>query len=145
MAKGFVSDMLPKSRYLEAPTIAKNSNEITDGIEMGNLKPTAVDENNNDSVEPANTILKPNNILGIRLLEEKQARYYQWADKFDVWNNDSYTHRTGVEMRGFHTFIRDTGIFNLTKTKHKGKSKARIVSEESTSNKSDFYIKERQS
>ena len=63
--------MLPKSSYLQAPTIVKDNNKITDGNEMGDLKFTAVDKNNNDSVERVNTVLKPNNILGAQFLEEK--------------------------------------------------------------------------
>ena len=37
---------------------------------MGDLDPTAVDENNNNSVELATTVLKANNILGAHVLEE---------------------------------------------------------------------------
>ena len=43
------------------------------------------------------------------------------------------------------TFTSDTDVFNLIKIKHNVKSKTRIVSEVSTSNKSDFYIVEYQS
>ena len=48
-------------------------------------------------------------------------------------------------MRGSHTFTGDTDVFNLTKIKHNGKSKTKIVSEVSTSNTSDFYIGKHQS
>ena len=92
----------------------------------------------------ANTGLEPNNILGAHVLEEKEEWFYQLADNYDVWNN-SYTPTKGNEMGGSHTFTGDTGVFNLTKTKHNGKSKTRIVSEASTSNKSDFYIGKGQS
>ena len=44
---------------------------------------------------------------------------------------------------GSRIFTSDTDIFNLTKTKHNGKLKTRIVSEVSTSNKSNFYISKR--
>ena len=44
-----------------------------------------------------------------------------------------------------HTFTGGTDVFNLTKTKHNEKSKTRIVSEISTSNKSDFNIGKHQS
>ena len=37
MVEGFISDMLPKSSYLEAPTIVKNINETTDGDEIRDL------------------------------------------------------------------------------------------------------------
>ena len=109
------------------------------------MKPTAVDEINNNSVEYANTVLEPNNILGTHVLEEKEKWLYQWADNYDAWNNDSYTPTKGNEMRGSHTFTGDTGVFNLTKTKHNRRSKTRIMSEVSTSNKKIFYIDKRQS
>ena len=72
MVEGFVSDMVTKSSYLEAPTIVKDSNETTDGNEMGNFKSIVVDENDNNSVKRANTILKPNNNLGARVLEKRK-------------------------------------------------------------------------
>ena len=45
-----------------------------------------------------------------------------------------------MKWGGSHTFNDDTNVFNLTKTKYNRKSKTRIVSEVSTSNKSNFYI-----
>ena len=145
IVEGFISDMLPESGYLEAPTIIEDSNKTTNENEMEDLKPTVVDENNNDSVERTNTILEPNNILGSHVLEEKEEWFYQWVDNYDVWNNDSYTPTKANEMRGSKTSIGGTGVFNLPNTKHNGKSKTRIVSEVSTSNKSDFNIGKRQS
>ena len=130
--------MLPKSSYLDAPTIAEDINETTNGNEMGDLKPTAIDENNNNSVKRANTVLEPNNILGAHILEEKTKRFYQWADNYDVLNNNSYKPTKGIEMGGFHIFTGGTGNLNLTKTVHNGKLKTRIVNEVSTSNKSGF-------
>ena len=54
---------------------------------MGDLKPTAVDENNNNSVERVNTILEPNNILGAHILE-KGSMILPMGQQL---NNDSYT------------------------------------------------------
>ena len=72
--------------------------------------------------------------------------FYQCANNYDVWNSDPYPPaEKGIEIGGSHTFTGDTDVFNLTKTKYNGKSKTRIVSEVSTSNKSDFYIGKRQS
>ena len=88
MAEGFIRDMLPKSSYSEAPTIVKDSNKTTDGNVIGYLKSTTVVENNNDSMERANTVLKPNIIFGAHILEEKEEWFYRWADNYDVWNND---------------------------------------------------------
>ena len=123
MVEGFVSDMLSEWR---------------------DLKPSDVDEKNNGGVERTNTGLEPNNILCANILEKKEIQFYQWADNYDVWNNNSYTPTKGNEMRGYHSFTGDTSVFNSTKTKHNGKSKTRIVSEVSISNKSDFYINKRQ-
>ena len=44
----------------------------------------------------------------------------------------------------FKTFTGDNDIFTITKTKHNGISKTRLVSETSTSVNSDFYFDERQ-
>ena len=55
MVKGFINDMLPKSSYLQAPTIIKDSIETTNINEIGDLKLTAVDNNNKDNVEYTNT------------------------------------------------------------------------------------------
>ena len=75
------------------------------------------------------------------ILEEEEDGFYQWVDKYDLWDNNPYTPTKGNEMGGSHTFNVDNSVFNLTKTKHNGKSKTRIVSEVSTlNNKSDFYI-----
>ena len=62
-----------------------------------------------------------------------------------MWKSDSYSPKKGMEIGDFHIFTGDTGVFNLTKTKHNGESKIRIVSEVSTSNKSDFYVDKCQS
>ena len=90
MVEGFTNDMLPKSSCFQAPTIVEDSNITTKRNEMGDLDPTAVDKNNNNSVERANTVLNANNIVGAHFLEEKGEWFYQCADNFDVWNSDSY-------------------------------------------------------
>ena len=80
------------------------------------------------------------------ILEEEEDSFYHWADKYDQLDNNPYTPEEGNKIGGSHTFITDNSVFNLTKTKHNGKSKTRIVSEVSTSpNKSDLFIGERQS
>ena len=42
MLERFISDMISKSNYLQAPTIVEDSNETTNENEMGDLKPIAV-------------------------------------------------------------------------------------------------------
>ena len=140
-----MGDMLSESSYLKAPTIVKDSNETSNKNKMGDLKPSTVDGNNNDSVKRANTDLEPDNTPGAHVLKEKKEWFYLLTDNYDVWNNKSYTPKKGYETRGSHIFTADTGFFYFTKTKHNGKLQTRIVSEVSTSNKSDFYIGERQS
>ena len=44
MMEGFISDILPKSSYLQAPTIVEDSHDTTDGNEMEDLKHTAVNK-----------------------------------------------------------------------------------------------------
>ena len=84
-------------------------------------------------------------ILNI-VLEEEEDGFYQWADKYDQWDNNPYTPVEGDKMGGSHIFYVDHSVFNLTKTKHNRKLKTRIVSKVSTSHKKlNFYIGKRQS
>ena len=101
--------------------------------------PQSIAYKHNSCVERVSTEFEPNSVL-----REKKEWSYQWADNYDVLNNNSYTPTKGKKMGGFHIFKGDTSVFNFTKTKHNRKSKTRIVSEVSTSNKSDFYISKRQ-
>ena len=81
------------------------------------------------------------------ILEEEDS-FYQWVDKYDhdQWDNNPYTPMKGNEMGGSYTFNVDNSAFNLTKTKHNGELKTRIVNKVSIShNKPDFYISKRQS
>ena len=95
----------------------------------------------NCGLEQVSTELVPNNVL-----EEKEDWFYQWADNYDVWDNNPYTPTKGNEIGSSHKFNVDTSNFNLTKTKHNKKSKTRIMSEVSASNnKSDFCIGKGQS
>ena len=110
MVEGFISDMLSESSYLEAPTIVEDSNETTNENKMGELKPAAVDENNNDDVKQAKTGLEPNNILGAHVLEEKEEWFYQLADNYDVIYN-SYTPTKRNDM-GTHTYLPVTQVFS---------------------------------
>ena len=92
----------------------------------------------NGGLEQVNTELVPAIVL-----KEREEWIYQWADNYDVWDNNPFTPTKGNDMRDSHTFNVDTSVFNLTKTKHNGKSKTKIVSGVSTSpNKSDFCIGE---
>ena len=78
-------------------------------------------------------------------MEEEEGSFYQWADKYDLLDNNSYISMKRNGMGGSHTFDADNSVFNLSKTKHNRKSKTRIVSKVSSSHsKSDFYIGERQ-
>lgn len=71
MVEGIINDMLPKSSCLQTPNIVEDSNATTNRTEIRALDSTAVDDNNNDSVERANTVLKINNILGDHVMEER--------------------------------------------------------------------------
>ena len=87
-------------------------------------------------LEWVNIELVPNIIL-----KEEEYGFYQWADKYDQWDNNPYTPVERNKTGGSHIFNVDNSVFNLTKTKHNRKLKTKIVSEVSTSNnKSDFYI-----
>ena len=98
MVEGFINDMLPKSSYLQDPTIVKDSNKTTNINEMGDLDPTAIDKNNNNSVERTNAELEANNSLGAHIPEEKDEWLYQCANNYDMWNSDSYSPKKGMEI-----------------------------------------------
>ena len=89
--------------------------------------------------------METNNSLGAHVLEEKEEWFYQCANNYDVRNCDPYPPKKGIEMGGTHILTGDTDVVKLTNTKHNRKSKTRIVSEVSRSNKSDFYIRKRES
>ena len=52
------------------------------------------------------------------ILEEEEDVFYQWADKYDQWDDKPYTPAEGNKVGGSHTFNTDNTVFNLTKTKH---------------------------
>ena len=93
----------------------------------------------------ADTGLKSHNTLGAHIVEEKEGWFYEWVDKYGAWNDYSYTPTKENEPGSSHTFMNDSSIFKLTKTKHNGRSKTRLVSEIATSINSEFYIGKRQS
>ena len=101
-------------------------------------------KNSHDNTILANNELKSNNTIGTHIVEEKEQWFYKWADMYDEWNNYYHITTRENEPGSSHTFTGDNKIFKLTKIKHNGKSKTRLVSEVSTSVKSDFYIGERQ-
>ena len=55
-------------------------------------------------------------------------------------NNYSHTSKDENDPSSSHTFTGNNSNFKLTKTKHNGKSKTRVISEIPTSIKPDFYI-----
>ena len=59
---------------------------------------------------------------------------------YDEWNGYYHTLTEEDEPGSSHTFTGDNNIFELTKIKRNGKSKTRLVSEVSTSVKSNFYM-----
>ena len=74
------------------------------------------------------------------ILEEEEDGFHNWANNYDQWDS------TRIKTGRYHTLNGGDRVFNLTKTKHNGKLKTRIVSEVSeSSNKPDFYIGKRQS
>ena len=78
--------------------------------------------------------------------EEEEEGFYQWADQYDQWDNTSYTPVEEDEAGGSRTLNVDNRVLNITKIKRNGKSKTRTVSKVyESSNKSDFYIGDRQS
>ena len=98
MVEGFIKYMLPRSSYLQAPTIVKDSITITNRNKMKDLDPTAVDKNTNASVEHANTELEANNSLGSPIVEEKRE-WFTNAPTTMMCGIVTPTHlRKGIEM-----------------------------------------------
>ena len=77
-------------------------------------------------------------------MEEKEEPFYKWVDTYDEWNGNYHTPTEENESGSSHTFTGDSDIFIITKIKHNGISKTRLISETSTSVNSDFYTGERQ-
>ena len=75
----------------DAPTMVEGNNKATATSKLGRAKPSVVHENIHGNRKLVNTRLKYNNILGAHIVEEKEKWFYGWADKYDVWNNYSYT------------------------------------------------------
>ena len=139
--QGFTNDMVGNA---DAPTVIEGINKAPQASKLGNAKPVVVHENNHDNTKLTDTELESNNTLGVYIVEEIEGWYYEWADTYDKWNNYYYTPTKDNKLGSSHTFTGDNSIFKLTKTKHNGKSKTRLVSEVPTSVKSDFYIGKRQ-
>ena len=78
-------------------------------------------------------------------MKENEGWYYEWADKYDVWNDHSYKHMKKNEPGTSHTLMDDNSILKFTKTKHNGRSKTSPMNEVRTSIKLEFHIGKRQS
>ena len=75
-------------------------------------------------------------------------------DTYDEWNGYYHTQAKEDKSGSSHTFtgdnnifkklMGDNDIFTITRIKHNGISKTRLVSKTSTSMNSDFYTGERQ-
>ena len=139
--QGFINDMVGNTND---PTVMEGINKATAASKLGKGKSILVHENNHSNTKLTNIELESNNILGAQILEEKEGWFNEWADTYDEWSNYYYTPREENESRSSHMFTGDDSILKLTKTKHNGKPKTRLVNEVHTSIKSDFYIGKRQ-
>ena len=145
MVEGFINDMVLETSHMDAPTVIEDNNKTTTVNKLGKAKPVSIHENNNGAIKLADTGLISKNTLRAHIVEQKEGGLYKWADNYDMWNDYSYIPAKENEPGSSHTFTGDKSILKLTKTKHNGKSKTRIVSEVPTSIKPDFYVGKRQS
>ena len=142
-------DSLKKSKYSNILSNSLSTNEITNDV-TNTTDNEVLDQENQDYYNWSNQQFiahKHNNsweqvtwesVTEINL--EEEDGFHKWADNYD--QSDSTRSKTGSS----HTFNDYNHGFNLTKTKHSGKSKTRIVSEVSeSSNKPDFSIGKHQS
>ena len=111
--QGFINDMVGNTY---APTVVEGSNEATVASKLGKAKSVVVHENNHDNTKLVDTGLKSNNILGARIVEEKEGWFYGWADTYDVWNDYSYTPTKENELGRSYKFKGDNSIFKPIKT-----------------------------
>ena len=86
--QGFINNMVGDT---DAPTVVEGNSETTLAGKLGKAKSVVVYENNNGNMKLADTGLKSNNTLGAHIVEEMEGWFYGWADKYDVWNDYSYT------------------------------------------------------
>ena len=87
-------------------------------------------------------------------MERNGDSFYNWVDTYDEWNGyyhipieedeSGSSHTFTGDNNIFKTFTGDNDIYTITKIKHNGISKTRLVSEISTSVNWDFYTGERQ-
>ena len=102
IVKKFINNMLPKLSRFQAPIIVEDNNEIINRNEIRDLDPTTVDDNNNNNVEHANTVLKTNNILGAHIMEKKKNGFINVTTSM-ICGIVMPTHlreRNGMEMKG---------------------------------------------
>ena len=91
MVEGFINDLISERSHMDDPTVVKDNKETTAVSKLGKAKPIFVHKNNNGAMKLADTGLNSNNTLGAHIMEEKNGWFYEWADKYDVWNDYSYT------------------------------------------------------
>ena len=94
---------------------------------------------NHDETVPANNVLEPNNIIGAHIAKGNGDSFYDWIDTYDEWNGYYHTPTEENESGSSHTFTGDNNIFKtsaddknifiITKIKHNGTLKTRLVSE----------------
>ena len=137
--QGLINNMFDNTN---TATVVDNNNKTTTSNKTKKAESVIVHENNNGAMKLAEAGMESNHTLGAHIVEENEGWFYGRADEYDVWNNYSHTSTNENEPSSSHTFMGNNSIFKLTKTKHKRKSKTRIVSEVPTSIKLDFYIGE---
>ena len=101
------------------------------------------------SAVPTKNVMEPYNTIGAYIVEGNKDSFYDWIDTYDKWNGFYHTPTEENESGSSHTFTGDNNIFKtsagdndiftITKIKHDGTAKTRLVSETSTSLNSDFY------
>ena len=112
MVEGFINDMVSETSHTDAPTVIKDNNKATTASKQGKATTIVVHENNNSTMKLADTGLKSNNTIGANIVEEKEGWFFEWADKYDVWNGYSCTPTKENEPGSSHTYTGDNSILN---------------------------------
>ena len=111
----FINDMVWERSNMNAPTVVKDNNETIAANKLRKAKHVVIHKNNNGNTKLVDTGLQSNHTLGAHIVEEKEERFYGWANKYDTWNDYSYTPTKENEPGSSHIFTGENSIFKLTK------------------------------
>ena len=85
------------------------------------------DHVNHGETVPTNDVLEENNTIGAHIVEGNEDSFYEWMDTYDEWNGYYHSPTEEYESGSSHTFTGNNNMFTVTKIKHDGTPKTRLV------------------